>query len=190
MSNIATQIGQRLRAIRKAAGYHSAKSFAKQHKFPESTYSQHETGKRSINAETLLEYSRLIGFNPGWLLTGTGIPFLSNDIQDSHYQQLEEELRKLNVGTNDFHVLPLINNGLSIVDTDTLSQVLTEILIALEKQAFKVNPELLIDFCINVYNSVISSGVNTQEQKKSIISISVSSLIEGSKLKTKTAEKN
>lgn len=66
------QIGTRLREARRAAGYSSARYFATTHNIPESTYSQHETGKRSLSVDMLLHYSTLLQVNPGWLLTGMG----------------------------------------------------------------------------------------------------------------------
>src|SRR4051812_36151627 len=72
-------IAKRVRAARKAAGYKSAKEFANRYKIPLSTYSQHETGKRSINAELIINYSSYFTINPCWLLTGNGEPFFDDD---------------------------------------------------------------------------------------------------------------
>lgn len=67
---IAQQIGRRLRLARKACGYKSARAFATKYNIPESTYSQHETGKRALGPELLIFYSQCLGIEPGWLLTG------------------------------------------------------------------------------------------------------------------------
>ncbi len=66
-----------MRAARRAAGYSSARDFATRHEIPESTYSQHETGKRSLSVNMLLRYSEVLNANPGWLLTGVGVPYHS-----------------------------------------------------------------------------------------------------------------
>lgn len=64
------QIGRRLQVARKILGFKSARSFARHHNIPESTYSQHETGKRSLNPNTLLTYATHLNISPGWIISG------------------------------------------------------------------------------------------------------------------------
>ncbi len=68
--NLDEAIGKRLQKARKSKGFSSARSFARQYKIPESTYSQHENGKRSLNPKTLLFYAECFEVDPTWLLTG------------------------------------------------------------------------------------------------------------------------
>lgn len=63
-------IGRRLQIARKALGFKSARSFARHHNIPESTYSQHETGKRSLNPSILLTYATHLSVTPGWIISG------------------------------------------------------------------------------------------------------------------------
>jgi transcriptional regulator with XRE-family HTH domain len=70
MAELDLLIGKRLQTARKALGFKSARSFARQHGIPESTYSQHETGKRSLNPTTMVAYCERLNVNPGWLVTG------------------------------------------------------------------------------------------------------------------------
>ncbi len=70
MAELDLLIGKRLQTARKALGFKSARSFARQHGIPESTYSQHETGKRSLNPTTLVAYCERLKIKPGWLITG------------------------------------------------------------------------------------------------------------------------
>lgn len=70
MSELDVLIGKRLQKARKALGFKSARSFAREHGIPESTYSQHETGKRSLNPLTLTSYCQKLSITPGWLITG------------------------------------------------------------------------------------------------------------------------
>lgn len=70
MAELDIQIGKRLQIARKSLGFKSARSFARKHGIPESTYSQHETGKRSLNPTTMLTYCERLNVNPGWLITG------------------------------------------------------------------------------------------------------------------------
>ena len=90
MSELSEQIGQRLRAARKAAHYKSARAFSSQYHIPETTYAQHEAGTRSLNVETLIHYSRLLNISVGWLLTGDGETFQ----ETSHSNQRHEFFAK------------------------------------------------------------------------------------------------
>ena len=80
MSGLDQEIGKRLRKARKLRGYKSARAFAIEHKIPESTYSQHETGKRSLSPEIVLRYCDCLAVDPGWLLSGreAGMSFSGN----------------------------------------------------------------------------------------------------------------
>lgn len=70
ISEIDKRIGERLQQARKGAGYRSARAFARAQSMPESTYSQHETGKRSLNPEMVIYYSQCFNVDPGWLVSG------------------------------------------------------------------------------------------------------------------------
>ena len=95
-------IAKRLRAARKAAGFKAAKDFATQYNIPLSTYSQHETGKRSINAELIINYSSNFNINPCWLLTGNGEPFFNED-QKEKKAIIERETFSISPKVNDDH---------------------------------------------------------------------------------------
>ena len=73
-------IGRRLQIARKALGFKSARSFARHHNIPESTYSQHETGKRSLNPSILTTYCAHLSVTPGWVISGTQKTKDSEDI--------------------------------------------------------------------------------------------------------------
>ncbi len=63
-------IANRLRTARKQSGYKSSREFALKYGIPESTYSQHETGKRKIRIATLLRYCEFLSISPGWIIVG------------------------------------------------------------------------------------------------------------------------
>jgi len=65
-------IAIRLKLARRKRNFRSARKFAKRYTISESTYAQHESGKRSLSIITLLKYSGLLSINPAWLLTGEG----------------------------------------------------------------------------------------------------------------------
>lgn len=67
-------IGHRLREIRKQRGFHSARAFAREYDIPESTYSQHETGKRSLSAYNIKRYCQWLNIDANWLLLGKPAP--------------------------------------------------------------------------------------------------------------------
>ena len=112
MSIINKQIGVRLRAARRYAEYSSAKAFAKKHSIAESTYSQHETGKRALNAEALAHYSELLNINPGWLLTGQGQPSTATGESVNSVQAL------LLMQESTLPRLGPIRESVSVVDTN------------------------------------------------------------------------
>ena len=60
MHSISTNISKRLKIARIASGYKTAKDFAAQHDIPNTTYSQHESGKRALSVENLCNYASLL----------------------------------------------------------------------------------------------------------------------------------
>jgi len=90
MNQLDQQIGRRLRNARRACGYRSARAFATKYQVPESTYSQHETGKRSLSPELMIFYAKCLGLNPGWLLTGP-----DEALQQQSYQLKNQALAKV-----------------------------------------------------------------------------------------------
>src|SRR5580692_4644305 len=87
------RLSARLRAARKAAGFKTSKSFIKKHKIPASTYSQHESGTRTPDDDTLKSYSKIFSVNFDWLTNGIGLPYKYADKKDGI---LAEELLDLN----------------------------------------------------------------------------------------------
>ena len=73
------EIAGRLKLARIKRGYRSARSFSIHNKLAESTYAQHESGKRKLNTSTLLSYSKKLSVNPGWILTGQEPILINND---------------------------------------------------------------------------------------------------------------
>jgi transcriptional regulator with XRE-family HTH domain len=86
------RLGARLRAARKAAGFKTSKSFLKKSKIPASTYSQHESGARIPDDDTLKFYSKLFTVNFDWLKNGKGLPYTQIAPKNN---TLEEELLNL-----------------------------------------------------------------------------------------------
>jgi transcriptional regulator with XRE-family HTH domain len=84
------RLGARLRAARKAAGFKTSKEFLNKHSVPASTYSQHESGARVPDDETLKFYSKVFDINLDWLKKGNGQPFNNISISKKNIQIFEE----------------------------------------------------------------------------------------------------
>jgi transcriptional regulator with XRE-family HTH domain len=92
------RLGARIRAARKAAGFKTSKQFTKNHKIPESTYSQHESGARYPNDEMLQFYCKIFEVNLNWLKTGNGNPYTQkNSRKNSIISDELIDLKKPNI---------------------------------------------------------------------------------------------
>lgn len=87
------RLGARLRAARKAAGFKTSKSLVRKHKIPASTYSQHESGSRTPDDDTLKFYSKIFSVNLDWLKDGKGLPYSASSLSAKNI--IKEELLDL-----------------------------------------------------------------------------------------------
>lgn len=62
----------RLRAARLTAGYQTSLAFCKQFRVPNSTYSQHESGKYALKDSVAKQYAEYLNVNFEWLKYGRG----------------------------------------------------------------------------------------------------------------------
>jgi transcriptional regulator with XRE-family HTH domain len=113
------RLGTRLRAARKAAGFKTSKEFLKKFKVPASTYSQHESGKRMPDDETLKFYSKAFEISFGWLAHGKGSPF--SRPTDTKKSVIEEELL-------DLSALKKNKNPTFYIDKELLTIILMKII--------------------------------------------------------------
>lgn len=156
MSNLDQEIGKRLRKARKSRGYKSARIFAIEQQIPESTYSQHETGKRSLSPETVLRYCACLGIEPGWLLTGREVSVgvareiesvpeatLNASHRHSSNQQVENASAKI---TDD-----LVSINMDIFRS-VLNKAITKFF---SSEAERVNVDELIEHCFGIYNGIV-----------------------------------
>lgn len=157
------QIGLRLSSARKAAGFKTAKAFAVAHHIPYTTYSQHEASKRSIPVDTLIEYSQLLGMDPGWLLTGKGKPHDSAHPSDLVHSSERTSLRP-------------IRKPIALVDVILLTKVFKSMMILFADGSVKPNDsEIIADCYIDMYNVLVTTSGNEVELDV-ILSLLVSSL--------------
>lgn len=159
MSELDKEIGKRLRKARKLSGYKSARSFAIEQKIPESTYSQHETGKRSLSPEIVLRYCECLQVDPGWLLSGreTGKTFL-----EVAEVSLNSSLRQKGYQSGD----EVTAEEFMVADKSMLKKVFKE---ALEQCAeLEISHEQLqeiVEYCVKNINAALqrTSAYSTKE---------------------------
>lgn len=66
------QVCVRLKQLRIARGFTTAKAFALKHRLKVSTYSLHEAGTRAMSFQIIEHYCQLLNIDKDWLLTGEG----------------------------------------------------------------------------------------------------------------------
>ena len=174
----AMDIGLRLKAARKAASYKTACAFAKHHHIPVSTYSQHENGKRVLNADILLQYGELLNVSPGWILSGTGDPYMDNKSVSDKKEVITRELFTLNKQPAAERSLAPIEGDIAWVDMRLFSDVLLRFVPLLRDVELPIEKEELMAFAIEVYNGVVMTSA-TQADKLAMIDLSITSLKRG-----------
>lgn len=161
-------IAKRLRAARKAVGFKAAKDFATQHKIPLSTYSQHETGKRSINAELIINYSTYFNINPCWLLTGNGEPFYGEN-QKEKKAIIERETFSISHKVNDDHA------RYNEIDLALLKRIFLAAEHLFDEPSRQMTYQGLVNHCFEIYNAVSNLSADTEEKDK-IIRLTLSTI--------------
>jgi hypothetical protein len=162
-------IARRVRAARKAVGFKSAKDFASKHSIPLSTYSQHETGKRSINAELIINYSTYFNINPCWLLTGSGEPFYGDDHKEKKAIIARETYSITNTKVNDDQ------KKYNQIDLALLKKIFLAAEYLFTDNTLKASYAELVDHCFEIYNTVATLSADTEEKEK-IIHLTLSTI--------------
>ncbi len=179
----AMDIGLRLKAARKAASYKTACAFAKQHNIPISTYSQHENGKRVLNADILLQYGELLNVSPGWILSGMGDPYVDNKncpekSIPSKQDLIARELFTLDKKSSAERSLSPIETDIAWVDMHLFNEVLLRFVPLLRDVDLRIEEEELMVFATEVYNGVVMTSA-AYVDKLAMIDLSIMSLKRG-----------
>lgn len=171
MSAISIGIAKRLKAARIAAGFKTAKDFATTENIPVTTYSQHESAKRCLTPELIVNYSTKFKINPYWLLTGLGEAFLG---QVSHEKKtkLEGQLFPISAAVTN-HA-----KNYKLIDQSLLKQILATAEFLFYDKTVTLSYAELVDYCFELYDTVSSLNLNETEKEK-IIKLSVASLKRG-----------
>ena len=154
-----TRLGARLRAARKAAGFKTSKTFVLKHNIPASTYSQHESGSRIPDDESLKFYSKIFDVNFNWLKLGKGSPFQTYNSEKR--QTISDELINL-------------KKTRPITDVDLLATIFHE-LAEQHNTVMAFNKiKLLLATSLEIYQNILSSTRSKSMQatvlKKEIVS--------------------
>lgn len=81
-----SNLEDRLKAARKAAGYETAADAARAFGWNENTYRSHESGIRGVPRQSIVKYARAFKVSVDWLLTGRvdGMPPLTHSVAIRH----------------------------------------------------------------------------------------------------------
>ena len=181
------EVGRRLQEARIYRGYRSARAFANDCHIPESTYSQHETGKRSLNPLVLLNYSNYLKTDVGWLVSGRQVVSGFSGRQSALFDELiatPSELlpdqhapeARLNTSyrTENPYAVPvknLQNTNLhsKSIDFDILKIVLTKAIGRFCNKStvtshVDVDVSAMIAYCFRAYNNIMVMSSKTQAQ--------------------------
>lgn len=146
-------------------------------------------------SEPTLKRLRVMESNPtldvliklsGALCVGLDELIQESFISNTHYQNPEEpSTTSEKSGKEELH--PLNKSGLSVIDTETFTLVLKEIVIALNNHYFQINYKEIIDFCYDVYNNIITTSTD-KSGKIAMIQLAITSLKRGNLLKEEDPE--
>lgn len=150
MSRLNEQIGLRLKAARKAANFKTAREFSCHYHIPETTFAQHEAGKRALKVETLIYYCRILGIDPGWLLTGRSLSSMMKNGDPQHKCPIKKSMdSKLYKKLNQDKSLA-IEELTHIIDWDFLVESLS----AMDPHHYQITKEFLAEMWHSVTNLV------------------------------------
>ncbi|MCB1827212.1 MAG: helix-turn-helix transcriptional regulator [Coxiellaceae bacterium] len=157
MSDLDQEIGKRLRKARKLRGYKSARSFAIERKIPESTYSQHETGKRSLSPEIVLRYCECLGIDPGWLLSGREAE-MSFSGETGSVAEVSLNTSHRHMGHQNKDASTMVTENLVTVDMDIFKGALKQAIQKINAELSDNEVEALITSCLQAYYGIAKSS--------------------------------
>lgn len=179
------EITERLKIARITAGYKSSRAFAIQNSFPEVSYTQHETNKRKMTAESAVEYSKSLDVNVAWVLTGQGYPSALKKRNKEIIEYIFAHRAEADLAVS----LPNINKGeICSIDVDTLNEILTDIINTSIKNKLDINCSDLLDFTYKLYNNVCTT-LDLASRRK-MIEIATESLISANSYSEKKQKTN
>ncbi|WP_158007031.1 helix-turn-helix domain-containing protein [Piscirickettsia litoralis] len=158
MGIIDKEVGRRLKTVRKARGYKTAKEFAEKNSINVTTYVHHEAGTRRLHPELIIRYCDVLHISSNWLIQGYGNSGLERPLNIKYIEQLDE-----------------IKGKYQIVNVDLFKLILNEIIVLVSQHGLIIPSSELTDFSIDVYNSIIGTSIPENEAKQ-LIKLSVNSI--------------
>ncbi len=158
----------RLKWARLHKGYTTAKHFADTHDVPQSTYANHEMGKRELRLKVAERYALFLDIDPIWLLTG-----------DARYQP---SFLGKNVDENEKHAIRKNIADLNFLDTDIdpsafFDEVYTSIETLFSQEKVTIPARELAKIAYENCNEIISTS-ETVEQARGALNFLVSQIQE------------
>jgi len=186
--SLTDEIAMRLRAARKV-NYPSARLFANAHDIAESTYCQHENGKRGLCVTALWDYGSWLGIDPGWLLTGKGLPYPNDRASVEKQAALFEHLDELNQERlyQEEQRYLITGEGFTVVDMCLLRQVITKLVGELQN-TIDIEAEMFLEVVMDTYNGVIQTSASLEDKEK-MVELSVQSLVKGLQMLQQKSQK-
>lgn len=110
-------------------------------------------------------------------------------IQDSYicHQDLDPPI-DMPEKNGDSKLRPLNKSGLSVIDIETFTLILKEIVTALNQQYLHIDCQEIVDFCYDIYNNIITTSTDAAG-KITMIKLAISSLKRGNLLKQDQEER-
>jgi transcriptional regulator with XRE-family HTH domain len=177
MESINRGIGARLSAARRVV-FSSAREFANKYQMAESTYSQHETGKRALSVSVLLNYACWLEVSPGWLLTGEGAPYPDHD-DTTRESKLYQNLSVLDqVQIAKMHNNYLIKGNVARVEVHLFSYAFKYFFRLCKEHTLLLDAEKSLSLLIDTYNSIVQTGASI-EDKYRMVELSMDSIFRG-----------
>lgn len=179
MAHFIADIPARLKIVRIASGYRTAKEFTEKFKIAPSTYSQHENKKRALSLENILSYAEIFKVDPVWLITGQGDPCGEFGRGELEEKILAEQERLGQTGELDTYAIPMISSDhrYSMINVEILKNILLQLL-PIIKHISSENMEESLNFCFELYNRIIATNAEKEERTK-IIMVCLESFLKG-----------
>lgn len=173
-------IPKRLKLVRIASGYHTAREFVRTYDIPVSTYSQHERGERALTLENVAYYSDLFKIEPGWLVTGKGNPcqaYMNNKELEARILHDQEEMIKNGELQAIENPIITAESTYSLINSFAFGETLKQ-LIPLLRSLPNSKVSDAVDFCFEVYNRIVATNVDGNDRIE-LIKLCFESFIKG-----------
>lgn len=172
-------IPKRLKMVRIASGYRTAREFVQAHDIPVSTYSQHERGERTLTLENVAYYAALLKLEPSWLITGKGSPCEKYADQELEKRILIAQEEMIKNGELQVVDTPIISAEChySMINSFVFGKTLEQ-LVPLLRLIPDSKVSDAVNFCFEIYNRIVATNAEGDD-KIDLIKLCFESFIKG-----------